>query len=336
MAVSTASDVREPADRPALLVLRALGLGDLCTVVPALRALAAHYREHRIVLAAPEELADLMPLIGVVDELLPTPGLRTPRWRGRPPDIAANLHGRGPQSIDALRDLRPRRLLSFAHPERPDHNGPAWWPEEHEVERWCRMVCWYGVPADPTDLALRAPRAPNPAPGAVVVHPGAAYAARRWPAERFGAVARSLARLGERIVITGTAAERGLARRVARAAGLGEAAVLAGRTTLGELASLVAAARLVVSNDTGVAHVATAYRTPAVTLFGPTPPQAWGPLTGSDNHAALWTGGRGDPHANVPDEGLLDITPNDVVDAARRVLARCGGLEDVAMARGRS
>src|SRR5216117_2272988 len=104
---------------------------------------------------------------------------------------------------------------------------------------------------------------------------------RRWPPERFAAVAHALAAAGERVVITGTIAERPVARRVAKAAGLGDESVLAGQTALPGLAALVAAASLVISNDSGVAHLAVAYGIPSVTLFGPVSPALWGPPAGA-------------------------------------------------------
>jgi ADP-heptose:LPS heptosyltransferase len=67
--------------------------------------------------------------------------------------------------------------------------------------------------------------------------------------------------------------------------------VLAGRTDVGELAALVAGARLVVCGDTGVGHLATGYGTPSVLLFGPNPPAIWGPLVDLDRHRVLWPAG---------------------------------------------
>jgi uncharacterized protein YjbJ (UPF0337 family) len=68
--------------------------------------------------------------------------------------------------------------------------------------------------------------------------------------------------------------------------------------------------------DTGVAHLATAYRTPSVVLFGPTPPGEWGPPPDRPQHRVLWRGGRGDPHADAPDPGLLAIAVEDVLAAS--------------------
>ena len=319
MAVTAASPAGGAARRA--LVLRALGLGDLLTAVPALRALRRGTPGARITLAAPPALAPLARATGAVDDVLPADGLEAPLPAAGPVDVAVNLHGRGPRSHRLLAALEPGRLLAFACPGAPHSGGPAWDPGEHEVARWCRLVAAYGFDADPADLGLPAPAAASPAPGAVVVHPGAAFPARRWPPERFAAVAAALRDGGERVVVTGGPGEAGLARRVVELAGLGRAADLSGRTPLPELAALVAQARLVVCGDTGVAHLATAYRTPSVLLFGPTPPDRWGPPDRAE-HRVLWAGRRGDPHGREPCPGLLEITADQAVEAAGRALAR--------------
>ena len=79
------------------------------------------------------------------------------------------------------------------------------------------------------------------------------------------------------------------------------------------MAGLVAGAGQVVSGDTGVAHLATAFGRPSVVLFGPVPPEQWGPPP-DPRHRALWSGRRGDPHASEPDRGLLDIEPRQVIE----------------------
>lgn len=305
-----------------VLVLRALGLGDLLTVVPALRAVRRQWPAAEIVLATPEPLAPLARLTGAVDTVLPTPGLRGLTWTGAPPQVAVNLHGRGPQSHWLLQATGPGRLLAYAHAEVPGLDGPAWDGAEHEVARWCRLLACGDVPCRAGDLGLAHPGPASPAPGAVLVHPGAAFAARRWPAERFAEVARRLARDGHRVVVTGGAAERDLAASVAAEAGLDVGSVLAGRTGPLELAALVAEAALVVCGDTGVGHLATAYGTSSVLLFGPTSPQRWGPPPERPRHRVLWHGiGDGDPHADRPDPALLSLTAQEVLAAARDLLA---------------
>ncbi|MFF5217706.1 glycosyltransferase family 9 protein [Micromonospora sp. NPDC000442] len=273
-----------------ILVLRALGIGDFATAVPALRALRAATMGHRLALAAPGWLAPMLDLIGGIDQLIEVNGLGPHRWPSLMPNWAVNLHGRGPQSHRLLRTARPRRMMAFACAEAEHHAGPVWRPDEHEVHRWCRLLAWYGIPADPNDLALRRPPPQNLPVGVTIVHPGAKAPERRWPVDRFAAVAEELTRQGHRVVVTGSAGERHLAAEIAARAGLPDSAVLAGRTGVGELAALVAHGRLVVAGDTGIGHLATAYTTPSVLLFGPVPPTLWGPPANRPWHRALWAG----------------------------------------------
>lgn len=320
---------------PPLLILRALGLGDLLTAVPALRALAAAFPERRRVLAAPAGLAPLVELIAADPHRPPeraAPAVNAladlPAWVGDwPPDAAAadrlphgalavDLHGRGPQSHRLLLATDPVELLAFAHPDvQESAGGPPWREREHEVARWCRLLAAYGIPADPDALDLALPGVERGPEGPTLIHPGAASAARRWPAERWAAVARGERARGRRVLVSGSTAEAPLARRVAALAGLPDDAVLAGRTDLRGLIALVGGAGRVACGDTGVAHLATALRVPSVVLFGPVDPAEWGPPPERPWHRPLWAGRRGDPHADAPDPGLLELTPSDVLAA---------------------
>lgn len=299
---------------PRLVALRALGLGDFLTAVPALRALARAFPGHSRTLAAPRPIAPLAELVGW--PLVPTAELEPLAKFLHGPDLLVNLHGRGPQSHRLVKAARPRRALWFEHAEVSESCGsPAWREGEHEAERWCRLLNECGVPADPAELAVPAPpgEPPPEASGATLIHPGAASPARRWPAGRYAAVARAELAAGRRVFVTGSRAERRLALQVAAVAGLPTGCVLAGSTDLADLARLVAAAGRVVSGDTGVAHLATALGTESVILFGPTSPDEWGPPAGRGRHRVLWSGRRGDPHGERPDPGLLDISAADVI-----------------------
>ncbi|MGV0786882.1 glycosyltransferase family 9 protein [Mycolicibacterium sp. XJ2] len=305
-----------------IVVLRALGLGDLLTGIPALRGLRRAHPDAHIVLAAPERYRDLVMLTGVVDELDPAPGLGRLRPRSDPPALAVNLHGSGPESIADLLAIRPRTLISHRHPAYPGVDGPPWRAEMHEVDRWCVLLEWAGITCDPQDLAISRPDGYPNRSSAVVIHPGAAYAARRWPPERFGQVAAALRNRGHDVVITGDDSEVDLARSVADAAGLPRSSVLAGTLGLLELVALIHDCRLLICGDTGVGHVATACGTPSVLLFGPTPPNRWGPR-GTGPHIAVWAGDKGDPHADRPHRGLLLITVGRVLDATESLLKDC-------------
>jgi ADP-heptose:LPS heptosyltransferase len=307
------------AATPPVVVLRALGLGGLLTAVPALRALADAFPRHPRLLAVPTALAPLARCTGAVDEVVPADGLDQPLSRLlHGAGLAVNLHGRGPESHNLLLATEPRRLLAFAHPAVPaSSQGPRWRADEHEVARWCRLLEESGIAADPGRLDIELPPGPLPhgAQGATLVHPGAASPARRWPAERFAAVARAEARAGRRVVVTGGPDEVALAHEVAAGAGVPRGAVHAGQSGVLALGRLVAAADRVVCGDTGVAHLATALGTPSVVLFGPTSPALWGPPADRPWHRALWAGTSGDPHGQLPDPGLLAIAVDQVLEA---------------------
>jgi ADP-heptose:LPS heptosyltransferase len=315
----------------AVLALRALGLGDLLTGVPALRALRRAHPSSRLLLAAPLWQWPLARQCGV-DQILAVEGVdgvdpdelgaAVRHWSAAnddPIDVAVNLHGRGPASTHALAGLEPRVLVAFAHSSAPRAAARVTWdPNEHEVRRWCRLLKGHGIRADPTDLFIDPPDVASPiAPGTIVIHPGAAAAARRWPPARFATVAAALLGAGREVAYTGSASEARLCAAVRASAGGGR--VLAGHTDLAELTAAVAVAGAVISNDTGVAHLASACRTPSVVLFGPEPPSRWGPPADGP-HRALWHGGLGNPHGTELDPALAAITVDEVLAALAEVM----------------
>jgi ADP-heptose:LPS heptosyltransferase len=296
-----------------------LGIGDLLTGVPALRGLRRRFPNSRIVLAVPEELSPLAFLTGAVDDIAPTPRLGAVCYPGRPISLAVNLHGQGPQSIEHLKALNASRILSYRHPHHPEIVGPCWRSDIHEVDRWCALMGWADIDCVPEDLLIERPVDYPGNAGVVVMHPGAAAPARRWPAGRFASVARALTGDGHRVVITGSTAERSLAESVAEAAELPNSAVLAGQLSITGLVALIADCALLVSGDTGIAHIATATGTPSVLVFGPTAPNRWGPRI-SGPHRVLWAGRSGDPHGEQPDPGLLLVQADEVLSNCRAMV----------------
>jgi ADP-heptose:LPS heptosyltransferase len=314
-------DVGEPGRAPEVLLLRALKLGDLLVAVPAVHAVRRSYPSHRLILAVPRWLEPITALIGGVDALLPTQGIDT-ALDIRPGRIetAINLHGPGPESNERLAAVHAQRVIAHAS---AGHGGPEWRDGILERYRWTRLLESHGIAADPDDVRLHNAPPPSPVAGAVIIHVGAFYESRRWPAERFALVAEALRADGHRVVFTGSEVERPRALSVARRAGFQEASVLAGRLTLDVFAGVIAAARLVISADTGAAHLASAYAVPSVVLFGPAPPEEWGPPAAGP-HLVLTDAAarRGDAFADTPDPAILGVSAGDVIVAARSLLTR--------------
>jgi heptosyltransferase-1 len=160
----------------------------------------------------------------------------------------------------------------------------------------------------------------NPAaPGEefVVINPGAGWGAKRWPAERYGTVAKALARDGLTPLINFGPGEEELALAAENAS---ERTARRISCSIGELIALTRRARLFIGGDTGPLHLAAALQVPVVAIFGPTDPARNGPyatrsivLRASANRTSL-------SHTSEPDPGLISITTDEVIAAARHIL----------------
>jgi ADP-heptose:LPS heptosyltransferase len=158
----------------------------------------------------------------------------------------------------------------------------------------------------------------------VLLHPGAQLPSRRWPPARFAEVADALSTDGWQIAITGTADEAPITGAVLGAM-TAPALHLAGVTSLGGLAALVARARLVVCNDTGISHVAAAMRTPSTVIASGSDTRRWAPLD-RERHRVLadYPPCRPCAFRECPygHPCALNIGVERVVNAARAQLAR--------------
>ena len=161
----------------------------------------------------------------------------------------------------------------------------------------------------------------------VVLHPGANWPHKRWPVERFAALGDQLADIHQaRILITGGPEAVELAAAVQRAMRQ-PAQVVAGETTFRQLGAVLEQVALVVSNDTGVLHLAAALQRPLVALYGPTSPVLTGPLGDPQRMIVLH-------HSDccpripcyAPDDpahpGMSAISVGEAYDAARELLTR--------------
>ena len=148
----------------------------------------------------------------------------------------------------------------------------------------------------------------------VLLNPGAGWGAKQWPAERYGQIAKQLAQDGLKPVINVGPGEE----EIARAVGGGVAETFTGSLT--QLIALTRRARLFIGGDTGPMHLAAALSIPVVGIFGPTNPARNGPfgtrniVLRSDSSLTSYK------HVATQEAGMLEISPEQVVGAARELL----------------
>ena len=153
--------------------------------------------------------------------------------------------------------------------------------------------------------------------GYIVITPGAGWGAKRWPAERYGEVARQLGQWGLQSVINSAPGEEHLADAVV-AASSGAAQAIG--CSIGQLIALARKARLFIGGDTGPVHLAAAMGVNVVAIYGPTNPARNGPY-GSKAIVLRDPESRTSHARHVdPEEGLLKISAQDAVDAVKSML----------------
>lgn len=350
-ALDRCGDAGELASLKKIAVFRALQLGDMLCAVPALRSLRMAVPNAEIVLIGlPWAEAFAARFSRYIDRFIAFPGFpglpeRRPALEELPRflasvqeerfDLAIQLHGSGALTNPLVAAFRASRHAGFALPGQaiqPDLPF-SWRDDEHEIFRLLDLMEQLGAEScgamlefqiEPEDVARAKEVGPDLLPGGYVcIHPGAQLASRRWPPERFAAVGERLHAAGYRIVVTGTIQEQALTASVCQAM-RSPAIDLAGKTDLGSLAALVAGARLVVCNDTGISHVATAVGAPSVVVSSGADIRRWAPLNRL-RHRTL--------AADVPCRPCMEavcpvsghpcasgITVDDVVDEAMTLL----------------
>lgn len=291
-----------------VVVVRALRLGDLLCAVPALRALRAALPGARItLLGLPLALNFVERYARYLDGFLDFPGFpglpeQAPGIRHLPAflasvqqahfDLAIQMHGSGLVSNPLTMLLGARVNAGFFQPGQycPDVARFLPYPsDEPELRRHLKLMGFLGFPPKGEDMEfplysedLQSVASVDPqgvlVPGGYIcIHPGARATARRWSARRFAAVADRLARQGLHVAVTGGADESDLTAAVARMM-KAPSLDLGGRTNIGTLAAVLAGARLLICNDTGVSHMASALHVPSVVIFTASDPMRWAPL----------------------------------------------------------
>jgi len=151
----------------------------------------------------------------------------------------------------------------------------------------------------------------------VILNPGAGWGAKMWPTERYANVARELDKGGFRSLVNYGPGEEALAAAVEAAS---NGAARAVSCSISELIALTRRAHLFIGGDTGPMHLAAALKIPVVAIFGPTNPTRNGPF--GTRSIALRSVNSTTDHSRrgEAEQGLLEITSNDVVAAARKLL----------------
>lgn len=151
----------------------------------------------------------------------------------------------------------------------------------------------------------------------VILNPGAGWGAKRWPAERYGEVARMFAHKGYGVVVNSGPGEETLAREVNISSGN---IALALSPMLDELIALTRRASLVIAGDTGPLHLASALGKPVVGIFGPTDPARNGPFGGRFHVLRHPESKRDHSRRAEPEAGLMTISSDEVWKAAMELL----------------
>jgi ADP-heptose:LPS heptosyltransferase len=325
-----------------VLITRMDNDGDVLLAGPAIRAVAATDRVVLLVAPSGEQAARLLP--GVHDLLVwpcPWTGFTPPpvdrrstntlidalslahlgaafvltSYHQSPLPMALLLRMAGMKYIAADCEDYPGALLDLRHRAEPGH----------EVTRALSLVraAGYDLPHGDSGGLLIKEAEPGPLPQApfVVVHPGASVPARAAVPEQLAQVVDLLHAEGNRVVVTGSSAERELTKFVAGSNGID----LGGQTDYVRLAGLLRAASCVVVGNTGPAHLAAAVGTPVVSLFSPVvPAEAWAPwqvpsvVLGDQQALCRRTRARECPVPGHP--CLAGIAPAEVVIAVHKLI----------------
>jgi len=159
-------------------------------------------------------------------------------------------------------------------------------PKAHEIERNIRLLAPLSIAATgkilpslfPSDAdraaagSILGSSADGGARSLVAMAPGSVWNTKRWPAERFGEVARRLGESGTSVVVVGGEADRALGEAIVAGSGMPNVISAAGKLTLLQSAALIGMSRLLITNDSAPMHIAVAMRTPVVAIFGATVP----------------------------------------------------------------
>lgn len=285
-----------------ILITRLGALGDVVHAIPAAAAIRAAFSDARIDWLVDRKHREIVDLVTVVDRVLAIDSTSVRGWtdavkmlRATRYHAAIDLQGLLKSAVLA-RASGAERVVGFSiwhlreKTARPFYSQTEDVGQEHIILRNLRLLRAIGVDSREIAFPLRVPesealtrlreRMPADRPFALI-NPGAAWPNKRWPPDRFAAVASFVRdECGMTPVVLWGPGEQELARGIVAASG--GAAIEAPQTSVTDLVAVARAAALVLSGDTGPLHIATAVGTPVVAVFGPTDPARNGPYAATD------------------------------------------------------
>lgn len=306
-----------PPDLSSIIVFRALQLGDLLCSIPAIRALRAAYPGAAITLAGLPWARSLTGrFTAYFDSFIHFPGY--PGLPEQPVDPAAftaflhevqnrryglalQMQGNGTLVNPLVELFGAAYTAGFCIPTdySPDASLFLEYPGAlSEIERHLALMNFLGIPSKGTHLEFpllekdreefEQLRLPLKEKQYVCIHPGSRGSWRQWPPEHFAALGDYCASQGMSVVITGTREELPITEAVQQA--MREKAIcVAGQTSLGAVGMLISQAFALISNCTGVSHMAAAFETPSVVISMDGEPERWGPLNKTLHTTIDWT-----------------------------------------------
>ncbi|GAB3417766.1 glycosyltransferase family 9 protein [Niabella aquatica] len=289
-----------------IVIFRALKLGDLLCTVPAFRALRSAFPQAHITLLGLPWAKSFVERFGhYIDEFIHFPGYPgLPEQHINPVDIPVffdllkkskidlllQMQGDGSIVNELLEPIHPRLFAGFCLPgdERAKKRSFLIYPLHlHEIHRHLALLQQLSIPSAGDELEFPLTTADlnlfnkmeNIASlkNYLCIHPGSADINRQWPPFCFARIADHFAALGYTIVLTGSAAEKELTLQVSQLMKY-NGVNLAGKTTLGSLGVLLSKSKGLITNCTGVSHLAAALRTRSIVLSMDGEPHRWAPL----------------------------------------------------------
>jgi ADP-heptose:LPS heptosyltransferase len=303
-----------------IIVFRALQIGDMLCAIPAIRALHHAYPDAEITLIGlpwAKMLAERFPQY--FHSVIIFPGY--PGFPERPVDyfafpdflknvqqehfdLALQMQGNGIISNPLAALFGAKNVAGFytEHNFCPDGDLFIEYPGDiHEIKRHLKLMESLGITKYTTDLEFpivekdmedfekaALPVKPNEY---VIIHPGARGVSRQWSPENFAAIADYFFEMGFQVVITGIREEKEIVENVIHYMKY-QPINAAGKTSLGAVAVLIKSAAALVSNCTGVSHIAAALQTKSIVISLDEEPGRWAPLNKLLHKTIIWTSDR--------------------------------------------